>query len=150
MPSNAPARPEADPPMGIRIYELHHAVYQAINRRFQAAGLTMPQTRVLGYLEEHEGEAVNQRAIQDLLHIRNPSVTSLIHNLVEKGWVERLPDEADGRCHLLRLTEAGRLAHQGVADTFCEVDRQLEEGFTFDERRKLAEAMERMRKNIER
>jgi DNA-binding MarR family transcriptional regulator len=54
-------------------------------------------------------------------HIAKPSMTYLVRNLEERGYVERTPDPVDGRAQQVRLTERGqdavRTVRQIVRDT---------------------------------
>ena len=70
-------------------------------------GLSLPQYRVLSLLDEGAAAAT---ALADHLAIGRPHVTALVDGLVERAWVQRLPDPADRRRVSHGLTEAGRSA----------------------------------------
>jgi DNA-binding MarR family transcriptional regulator len=141
---------EQEPQLGWWIHQLDHAIYQAVNRRFLAVGLTVPQARVMEFLYYHEGERVNQRALEEQLQLSNPSVTSLIRNLVDKGLVSRHPDSSDGRSHLLRLTPEGRKVHPQVVGIFEDNERQLVEGLRLEEVQAVLALVRRMKEHMER
>jgi DNA-binding MarR family transcriptional regulator len=42
--------------------------------------------------------------------VAQPTMTKLVHTLVERGWVERIADPADARATLLAATESGTVA----------------------------------------
>ncbi|KGN31678.1 MarR family transcriptional regulator [Knoellia sinensis KCTC 19936] len=42
------------------------------------------------------------------IHLDVSTVSRQVSQVVAKGFVERLPDESDGRAHVLALTRAGR------------------------------------------
>lgn len=51
------------------------------------------------------------RRVSDIaaaVHLDISTVSRQVSQLVAKGFVERLPDETDGRAHVLTLTDAGR------------------------------------------
>lgn len=50
------------------------------------------------------------------------TVNGIVDRLVEKGMLTRTPGEKDGRCRILRLTEAG----QQFYDDFESITRQIE------------------------
>ena len=132
---------EQGPQLGWWIHQLDHAIYQAVNRRFLAVGLTAPQARVMEFLYYHEGEQ---------LQLSNPSVTSLIHALADKGLVSRHPDSSDGRSHLLRLTPEGRKVHPQVVGIFQDNERQLVEGLQPEEVQAALALVQRMKEHMER
>jgi DNA-binding MarR family transcriptional regulator len=71
-----------------------------------AAGLTMPQVRVLFYIGRTGPVPVGQIAAG--LGVAQPSATETIDKLVCKGLVERTADPSDRRIVLGALTDAGK------------------------------------------
>ena len=71
-----------------------------------AAGVTMPQLRVLFYIGRTGPVPVGQIAAG--LGIAQPSATETIDKLVSKGLIERTADPSDRRVVLSALTEAGK------------------------------------------
>lgn len=45
-----------------------------------------------------------------LSRVAQPTMTKLVHTLVERGWVERITDPVDARATLLAATSSGRTA----------------------------------------
>lgn len=76
-------------------------------RAVGAAGLSLPQYRVLSLLDEGSAAAT---ALADHLAVSRPHVTAVVDALVERGWVERRPDPQDRRRVSHGLTEPGRVA----------------------------------------
>jgi len=46
-----------------------------------------------------------------LTRVAQPTMTKIVRGLVAAGWVERVPDVADGRATLLAITAAGQAAY---------------------------------------
>jgi DNA-binding MarR family transcriptional regulator len=70
---------------------------------------TMPQFRVLSYLSE------SPLTVSDIARLRRVSFQSageLVQTLVERGWIERIPDPNDRRQSLLHLTSEGKHAYE--------------------------------------
>jgi DNA-binding MarR family transcriptional regulator len=70
---------------------------------------TMPQFRVLAQLSEAP------RTLSALAKARRVSLQSmsvLVQSLVERGWIERLPDPSDRRQQQLQLTRRGQTHYQ--------------------------------------
>jgi len=72
-----------------------------------AVDLTLPQYRVLMYLDE--GEVMASR-LADHLAVSRPTVTAVVDGLVMRGLVERSPDSDDRRRVSHTLTVRGRQA----------------------------------------
>jgi DNA-binding MarR family transcriptional regulator len=77
-----------------------------------ATGLTPTQGRILAFLSGRGPSRVT--AIAQALGVTQPSATGSIKALEGKGLVERQSDVSDGRAANLRLTRAGRTAHQAA------------------------------------
>lgn len=103
--------------MASRIVEDHHGAAGAWAKRCYFAGraameaLLRPfaigstQWYILHKLVHH-GPTM-QRDLGRLLQIERSTLTVIVGSLVRKGWVEQVPDDADQRRKLLRITAAG-------------------------------------------
>ncbi len=83
--------------------------------------LTLPQFRLMLLLVDEPGVA-NQLARRT--QVRPPSLTALVSGLVERGLVERRPDESDRRRVVLAATDDGRRI---LDDGFAAIDDRLRE-----------------------
>jgi DNA-binding MarR family transcriptional regulator len=73
----------------------------------EQVGLSLPQYRLMVLLGD--GSAV-ATALAERLTVSRPSITALADGLVERGFVERVPDARDRRCVTHSLTPAGHAA----------------------------------------
>jgi DNA-binding MarR family transcriptional regulator len=60
--------------------------------------------------------------LADLAQVSKPTVVYLVNDLERLGYVERVPDPADGRAKLVRLTERGLAAQRAGT----QIVRQIE------------------------
>lgn len=67
-------------------------------------GLTLSQSRILRFLEEQGGSAM-QKDIEDYLGVSHPTVVGLIARMKEKGFVECSMDQKDRRNRIVTATE---------------------------------------------
>ncbi|MEP7289301.1 MAG: MarR family transcriptional regulator [Chloroflexota bacterium] len=74
---------------------------------------TMPQFRVLSLLLE---APITVSAIAKKRRVSLQSAGELVQTLVERGWIERVPDLNDRRQFVLHLTEVGQAQHQKAQD----------------------------------
>ncbi len=87
---------------------LNGIVARAVQRE-AGADTTMSQFRVLGLLA---GGAQTLSALARRRRVSLQSLGPLVHALVERGWVVRVPDPGDRRQQLLTLSEAGRAHYE--------------------------------------
>jgi DNA-binding MarR family transcriptional regulator len=62
--------------------------------------------RVLSLLDEHGPLSITELAEQD--RCSQPTMSALVAQLVEQGWVDKTPDPGDARRTVVAPTDAGR------------------------------------------
>ena len=106
----------------------NHRAYQRMEQKLRRYGVTPIQCRSLTYLHRQPGP-VTQKQLQQHLAVKPSTVNGIVDRLVEKGMLTRTPGEKDGRCRILRLTEAGQriedLIHRGMDPQETETLRRL-------------------------
>lgn len=87
--------------------QLRVAVWRAARRLRHVSdiGLTPTLHAALGSVEMHGPITAGQLAAHE--HVRKPTMTRTIRELVDRGLIERLPDPLDGRVTWLHVTPAG-------------------------------------------
>jgi len=68
-------------------------------------GLTPSQFDVVATLGNTSGMTATELGEKTL--ITKGTLTGVVDRLVDHGWVERIAHESDGRCQIVRLTQAG-------------------------------------------
>jgi DNA-binding MarR family transcriptional regulator len=58
-----------------------------------------------------------------LAQLTKPTVVYLVNDLERLGYVERVPDPADGRAKLVRLTERGARAQEAAREIVAQVEQ---------------------------
>lgn len=61
--------------------------------------------------------------LAELAQITKPSVVYLVNDLERLGYVERVPDPADGRAKLVRLTPRGAQAQSVAREIIVQIER---------------------------
>ncbi|MFN4355920.1 MarR family winged helix-turn-helix transcriptional regulator [Parvibaculum sp.] len=132
---------------------LHRDVYRlfqrAWDRHLQASGtgITVPQSRVLAALRQHDG--LTQTEIADLVMMEKAPLGRTIDRMEEVGLVERRPDPADRRVRRVYLTDAiERLYDPLWGAAFAMFDVALE-GFTPEEYQAFLAMLRRIKDNLE-
>jgi DNA-binding MarR family transcriptional regulator len=103
-----------DRPLGAELL----GVIARLNRwatRQAAINIPPAQGRLLAQIDELESARIGDLARAD--HCSQPTMTTQVQRLEERGWVTRVADPADARAVLISLTEEGRRL-------LCEVRRE--------------------------
>lgn len=90
------------------------AMNELVSERLAERGFEdlRPAHGAIGQLIVDRGSRVTELA--ELAQVTKPTVVYLVNDLERQGYVERVPDPADGRAKLIRLTERGaRAQHEG-------------------------------------
>ena len=121
--TSARARPEN---LAILLREPLRRMNHALAARLAAAGhaeVRAPHGLVLQYLDD-AGTRVS--VLPERAQITKQSMAELVAHLERHGYVERVPDPADGRAKLVRATDRGRAVFAVARDLIAAYDRHLE------------------------
>lgn len=118
------------------------------SRTFQTHfGIGVREWRVIAILGDqgpaNAGEMVGPAAFD------KATVSRAINTLEALGFVERLPDQSDGRKHLVRLTESGVALHDRIVPLAKMRAKVLESALTAQERNQFFVIVEKLRHQIE-
>ena len=87
-------------------------------------------------------EGMRLTRLAELAHMTKQSVGEIVDDLAERGYVERVPDPADKRAKLIRLTERGREAQAFGFGLFAEVEKRWMERYGRERIEALRETLE--------
>lgn len=132
------------------IHKVDHGIYLKLNNLLSEHGMTLQQTLVLTFLWlNKDKEFINQKNVEEHMEIKGPSVTSLIHKMVEKGLVNRTQDVKDGRNFKLKITEKGIALHHICFSTFASVNQSLIKNISEDEIQTLKHLLNKIAVNLD-
>jgi DNA-binding MarR family transcriptional regulator len=97
------------------------------------------QGRLLAQIDELGPARIGDLARAD--HCSQPTMTTQVQRLEERGWVGRVSDPADARAVLISLTDEGRTLLTDVRRERAEVLRPYVEGLSDDQRTRLVDAV---------
>lgn len=128
-------------------FKRHHMLRRdIIDAKFREYGLGFGQPPILKYLSDHEN--ATQKEIADHLQITQPAVAKALKKMEESGFIVRLENKKDTRCHRLKLTKKGKEIMSFADDYFLNIDNITYTGFTEDEIELLSVFVERMNNNL--
>ena len=143
----------ATPPttLGTELYRalagFHREVRRTVRSEFPAQLLTPSQVEVLGCVRRQPGIGVRDAAA--VLRLAPNTVSTIVGQLVDVGFLRREPDPDDARAVCLRLTAAGhRRVHAWRDRSTQTVDRALQ-SLDAEERASLVQAVPALRHLVE-
>lgn len=147
-------RPDLDPSakeVTGRIVRLSGLFQQAYARAFEPLGITDGEFGVLATLRR-AGEPF-ELTPTDLARQRmmtSGGMTAVIDRLERKGLAERLPNPADRRGSLVRLTGEGRRVVDRAMEVHAGVEHELVAGLPAKDRERLASLLRALLRSVER
>ena len=128
---------QENPDVGYLITNISYGIRQYFDKLFVDYDVTYPQSRVLTRLFGQLGKGdVNQRDLEYALGIKASSVSSLVRNLEQKGFIrcERLPQ--DTRNKRVLLTEKGMEVRAILDGARDQAEKKLVRGMSQEEQEK--------------
>ncbi|MGF7160966.1 DNA-binding MarR family transcriptional regulator [Rhodoligotrophos appendicifer] len=134
--------------VGFLTFEVARLLRRRIEQTLDRAGLglTSGEARTLAYAARFEGS--NQSAIADLMGIEPMTLVGFLDKLEARGLVERVPDPADRRAKLVRVTAQAAPIVQFVSDIATEIRNHATQGMSPDEVERLRLDLHIMRTNL--
>lgn len=112
-------------------------------RRSRGPGISVPQFRVLTFLNRTEGASLS--AVADRVGLSLPAMSRLIDGLVDRRLIQREESETDRRFLVLRLTTDGKdLVHTSRVATQAHLAETME-SLTSAQRAQVSSAMHILR-----
>ncbi len=131
--------------MHMRLSRAFHLMRSSTRSVARSLGLGPGQPRVLSYIAVHG--VSTQREIARFFVIDPSAVSRMLDQLEKNGFLAAVPGR-DRRSRALDLTDKGRAAIE-VWDRECaRVDSVMLAGFSVEERRQLADLLDRLRANV--
>lgn len=122
------------------------AAYLSFHRRAQATlaphGLTADQFVVLSLLAEKDG--IRQRDLVEATSSDSSTIGAMLKLLDERGYIERIPSEADRRSTLVYLTSKGLSLQLRLAKLVADIRSDLKDAVPDTSRDAVLNALDRI------
>ena len=123
----------------------HQMSRQYMDRQLREYDMTPVQTHALLYLiHETPDREVNQRDLEEFLHVRPSTVNGIVERLEQKELLTRTPSRTDGRRRSLTLTERGRSFEAAFCAITEAAEAHLLSGFSPEEAETLRQLLVRL------
>lgn len=126
---------------------LHWCTDQAMTAALAQMELTAAQGQIMGYLVHQDGPRCH-RDIEEAFRLSHPTVSGLLARLERKGFIALRSDPADRRRKLIELLPKGRQCQETMHQTILNIERQLVQDFSEEEKAQFSSFLERAIHNI--
>ena len=133
--------------IGFLISDVARMMRAAFDRRVRQIGLTRSQWLVLSLLHRRPG--VSQSELAEMLEVERATAGRMIDRLERKNWVVRRPDAADRRINRLYLTAEAKIVQVAMGRIAEDLLDDAMAPLADDERRVLADRLERMKAELQ-
>ena len=130
--------------MLVSVYNKILRVEEAFLQRGIGAGLSIREMHMAEYVGKAGAEGRTLSEIADFLGVARPSVTVSARKLEQKGFFTKTGSSQDGRVVRVTLTREGRRVYMHHMRFHSLMVRELEDGFSEDERKVLIRAIEKL------
>ncbi len=120
---------------GFLIKQVHILQEQRLNKRFERFGLTGAQTFTLVSLfkAREKNKKLNQKDLERILDISNPTVTGILNRLEAKDLIKRVSCKHDARIKYIEVTQKAIELDKEIRKTFKESEQELVSSLTPEE-----------------
>lgn len=123
----------------LRLYKINHQIYLRHNELLMKHGLTVQQSRVLGYITiNREKKDIIQKDIEEHMELKGSSVSTLIKTMIDKELVIKTQNADDKRVYNLDITEKGLKLHKVAIQILKDYNSDLTKGISEE---KISETM---------
>ncbi|MDX1828923.1 MAG: MarR family transcriptional regulator [Lutibacter sp.] len=102
----------------IKLRKIVRSVNLESKRVEKEQGVSIPQLLCLQYLAEQKDYKTNASKLKEFLNLNASTISGIIVRLEKKGFIAKLPKEADKRVTLISLTDRGMKLLQNAPITF--------------------------------
>ena len=104
---------------------------------------------IISYLCENKDKNIFQRDIEAEFYIARSTVTCLVKQMEQKGYIARVAVERDCRLKRLCLLEKGEKLHECFLQNIDNVEKKVREGIDEEELQTFFKVAKQIRENLE-
>jgi DNA-binding MarR family transcriptional regulator len=108
----------------------------ASDRKLEEYGITGAQGRLLGIIDEglKDKVEISRKLLEDIMHLKGPSITSLLNGLEKNGFIKRNSSAKDGRAMIIEITQKGKTIIEDMRNIFAQTEQNLVKGMNKEEK----------------
>ncbi|ETT84244.1 MarR family transcriptional regulator [Viridibacillus sp. FSL R5-0477] len=119
------------------------------DKKLETYNLTLEQARFIGYLFQHEDEGISQKDMERAFQRKGSTISSIVHNLEKKGFIERKVDMKDERRRIIHVLPKGKNLVEDFNDFFKEMETTMVNGLDDKEKDALSNMLDKVINNLD-
>jgi DNA-binding MarR family transcriptional regulator len=117
-----------DPPLAIMVSGLFDTLVEALHEALPAAGFSdIRPAHSINLFRVIDAEGTRPTELARRAGVTPQAMAEIVRYLEGRGYVERIPDDSDGRARIVRLTPRGHEAFAVAGRVFVELERYWED-----------------------
>lgn len=139
-----------DESLGYYVRSISHELYYMGDQTLKSLEITNQQGRLLSVIYDsiNDGTEISRRILEDIMHLKGPSVTSILRGLEDKGYITRTTRKDDARAMVLSVTNKGEKLVKEVRSVFFNIEQALQCGLTQEEKETLIQLLAKVCHNL--
>lgn len=109
--------------------------------------LTLSQSRVLIFLKNNGGQAM-QKEIEDDLGVSHPTTVGLVSRMAQNGFLTVRPDEDDRRNRIVCLTDHAKKVGSDMDNVIGQMEEQMLSSIPEEQQKLLVQMLETIYSNV--
>ncbi len=134
-------------PIGYLIKSISDKIKMHADAELKSHGLTLSQSRILGFLHDRGGRAT-QKEIEEFLGVAHPTVVGIVARMEQKGFLTTDIDASDKRNKVVAMAERAILVDRDMGDMIRRHEKRMVAGLTDDQIRELTASLQVIYRNI--
>ena len=115
--------------VGYLIKTINDKLKARADRDLKSRGLTLAQSRVLGFLHGRDGRAT-QKEIEEFMEVSHPTVVGIVSRMEQSGYVTTWIDPQNKRNKMVQLTPQANLEGETLDLTIRAQEERMLRGLT--------------------
>jgi DNA-binding MarR family transcriptional regulator len=134
-------------PVIARIVRMSHYISQFVDANFARYNLNVGEFEVLAALARNPDRQLSPKDLQKKILISSGGLSNRINRLEAKKYIVRMPDPADRRGVIVKITPEGRKLTLEVVVTHVAIEKALLEGLEAKDQQQLAGLLKKLIKS---
>ena len=134
-------------PVGYLIKNISDKIKMHADADLKSHDLTLAQGRILGFLAERGGSAM-QKEIEDFMEVSHPTVVGIVARMEQKGFLTCRTDESDKRNKIVTITEKSIRIGEDMDSMIGIQESRMVEGLSEGQITELTDALQVIYKNL--
>ncbi|MGN0166305.1 MAG: MarR family winged helix-turn-helix transcriptional regulator [Lachnospiraceae bacterium] len=135
--------------LGFLIKSINDKIKVKADADLKEHDITLSQSRVLGFLNNHENKTASQKEIEMFLEVTHATAAGIVSRMEKHGLVDCWLSPEDKRNKMVRLTKKAQAVSQDMEDTIQTMEMKMIGGLTKEEADELERMLMLVFRNIE-